>query len=767
MPLVYAESIEDVRLGTQMVGALMAGTNELYVRWTKHFYETPGEMTFTLPNWATAYGVILCGGGGGGYSGNGGNGNNGHGGRGGGILGVAGTSPEPGNRVLNITIGAGGAGGTGINGDRYGKNGGTTSIKTLDSQTFHAPGGTANPTTDSQAGGTQSYTFKEPFPTYFNLPPGSVYKNGPGGTGNAGSGKRGGGGAGGNGGYLGNYTHGGKGGNGFVEIYVWGLPRHDTSPNPPIRETVQITLGSDLEARDQLRAALANRGLDHTTVREIPFDIALFGEGSARDMFRVCAALTWVPDMDTSGVTNMRSMFNGCTSLITVPAMDTSQVTDMQYMFQDCSSLTTVASMDTSNVTNMNSMFRACTALTYVPDMQTSNVTDMSYMFQDCSSLTDGNVRLIGRHPQLNSMSMTAASGLTREPFYDDKEVVQITGRAAGESRDQLRAALTERGLDYQTVTELPFDLDTSLTASFQEMFRDMAALTTVPPMDTGQAFTTYQMFRGCKSLTHIGDLRTTNVIAAGGMFFECEALMDGAVRLIGKNPNVTTLNMITSSGLTREPFDTTIEVVPITLGSGFAARDQFRAALTARGLNYQTVKEIPFDISLSGSGDAIQMFFGCHALTSIPPLNMGNVTNTNGFFQECASLVTIPPMDTRNVWNAPSMFAYCRSLTSVPTMDTSKMTNVSHMFQTCASLTSVPAMDTSAAKDMASMFRACSSLTSVPDLVASSATTVDYMFNGCIALTDGNVRLIGKNPNVTTLNMITGSGLTREPWVI
>lgn len=157
--------------------------------------------------------------------------------------------------------------------------------------------------------------------------------------------------------------------------------------------------------------------------------------------------------------------------------------------------------------------------------------------------------------------------------------------------------------------------------------------------------------------------------------------------------------------------------VVDIALGNGFAARDQFRAALTARGMDFATVTELPFDINLTGSGGTTHLFQGCRALTSIPPLNTVNVTNMNGMFQDCNSLATVPPLDTRNVTNAPSVFAYCRSLTSVPTMNAAKMTNVNNMFY------------------------------------------------DCFALTDGNVLLTNKNPNVTTNNMITGSGLTREPW--
>ena len=160
-----------------------------------------------------------------------------------------------------------------------------------------------------------------------------------------------------------------------------------------------------------------------------------------------------------------------------------------------------------------------------------------------------------------------------------------------------------------------------------------------------------------------------------------------------------------------------TRETVQITLGDGFAARDAFRAALAARGLDYATVTELPFDIELVGSGNAQLLFYGCSALTSIPPFDMSQVTNANGMFQLCSSLVTVPPLDTRNVWNAPSMFAYCSSLTSVPTMNAAKMTNVTNMF------------------------------------------------TGCRVLTDGNVLLTNRNPAVDSTGMISGSGLTREPW--
>ena len=180
-----------------------------------------------------------------------------------------------------------------------------------------------------------------------------------------------------------------------VSLYVGGSPPVKVWPTQEERETVQITLGAFSQGRNQLRAALADRGLDYTTVTEIPFDIELGGTGSTASMFNGCAALTRVPDLDTSSVTAMGSMFYNCAALTTVPAMNTSQVT------------------------NMYSMFNGCASLTTVPDMDTSSVTAMDSMFYNCAARTDGNVRLIGRLPNVVTTNMILGSGLTREPFYD------------------------------------------------------------------------------------------------------------------------------------------------------------------------------------------------------------------------------------------------------------------------------------------------------------------------------------------------------------
>ena len=168
---------------------------------------------------------------------------------------------------------------------------------------------------------------------------------------------------------------------------------HTFGPEPLPVVTITGTTGT--VSQNQFRQACIAYGTTHQTVQVLPFRL------------------------DTSQATNVSYIFYNCSSLITVPVLDTSQATNMSDMFRNCSSLTSVPDLDTSQATNMNYMFDGCSSLTSVPDLDTSQATYMSGMFYGCSSLTDGNVRCIGKHPDVATLFMIQNSGLTREPFYD------------------------------------------------------------------------------------------------------------------------------------------------------------------------------------------------------------------------------------------------------------------------------------------------------------------------------------------------------------
>ena len=171
------------------------------------------------------------------------------------------------------------------------------------------------------------------------------------------------------------------------------------------------------------------------------------------------------------------------------------------------------------------------------------------------------------------------------------------------DAQDWLRGRLTEYGESYQTVKEIPFEIDTGESSNLDSMFRGCSSLTTVPDMDTrnvtdvqsmfrgcsslttvpdmdtsqvtnmlsmfdgcsslttapvmdtSQATDMRSMFRGCSSLTTVPDMDTSQATDMSDMFRGCSSLTDGNVRLIGKRTGVNTVRMIRDSGLTREPF--------------------------------------------------------------------------------------------------------------------------------------------------------------------------------------------------------------------
>ena len=288
----------------------------------------------------------------------------------------------------------------------------------------------------------------------------------------------------------------------------------------------------------------------------------------------------------------------------------------------------------------------------------------------------------------------------------------------------------------------------------------------------------------------HVLDLSKTALTAAGATaLFDSLGTVTSGRTVTLKLPDSALgarQGVALSKGWTVTPL---IEEVVITGTSGTEARDSFRSALTARGLDYRTVETVPFlldtsnvksmqsmfsdcssltsvpDINTSQVTNMSFMFSGCASLTSVPDMNTGNVTNMSSMLSGCASLTSVPDMNTGNVTRMNSMFSNCAALTSAPNIDTNNVTLMHYMFNYCAALTSVPDMNTSNVTDMFSMFNGCAALTSVPDMNTSNVTDMRYTFQACDALTDGNVRCIGKNSGVKTSSMIFSSGLTKLPF--
>lgn len=132
---------------------------------------------------------------------------------------------------------------------------------------------------------------------------------------------------------------------------------------------------------------------------------------------------------------------------------------------------------------------------------------------------------------QYNGLSIKEAM-MNGQIVYRSLPVVQITGTSGYQSRDQFRAACDAHGVDYTTMTEIPFDLDISQATSLERVFHNCAALRSIKKLDTG----------------HIDSFSFA--------LWNCSSLTDDSVLFSGRKVGATTGSMTNGTSLSRLPFE-------------------------------------------------------------------------------------------------------------------------------------------------------------------------------------------------------------------
>ena len=168
-------------------------------------------------------------------------------------------------------------------------------------------------------------------------------------------------------------------------------------------------------------------------------------------------------------------------------------------------------------------------------------------------------------------------------------------------------------------------------------------------------------------------------------------------------------------------------------------------------------------------------MFYGCKALTSIPPIDTSKGTSFGQMFYDCYSLKEIPPLDTSEGTSFVYMFSGCRALISAPQIDTSKGTKVNSLYSGCYELTTVPLLNTSNSTSFSYMFSNCYKLTEIPPLDTSNGTSFTQMFYLCYKLTEIPPLDTSKGTNfnymfyscskLTTIAKLNLSNLSSNNW--
>ena len=142
--------------------------------------------------------------------------------------------------------------------------------------------------------------------------------------------------------------------------------------------------------------------------------------------FSNCYALQKIESIDTSNGTILQSMFSGCYSLKEIPEINTSKITSSYQLFRYCYLIKTIPSIDLGNATNTSYTFADCTSLTSVPTLNISKSTTTSYMFYNCGVLEtvpEMNTSLV---QTCNSM-FSGCSNLKNVPIYNMSSVTSLT----------------------------------------------------------------------------------------------------------------------------------------------------------------------------------------------------------------------------------------------------------------------------------------------------------------------------------------------------
>lgn len=127
--------------------------------------------------------------------------------------------------------------------------------------------------------------------------------------------------------------------------------------------SLKLTGTTNDVSRDQLRNALADRGLNYATVEEIPFQIDASASTNLRSLFYGMTNLKSIPSIDTSNATTLMGFAEGCTSLTSVPTLNVASCTNISYAFSDCRALPALSLYNMGKVTSTYLSVAGCESL--------------------------------------------------------------------------------------------------------------------------------------------------------------------------------------------------------------------------------------------------------------------------------------------------------------------------------------------------------------------------------------------------------------------
>ena len=437
------------------------------------------------------------------------------------------------------------------------------------------------------------------------------------------------------------------------------------------------------------------------SLEEIPFFNTNAGAITTLQMFKACASLKHVANIDFSRSTNTSGMYDSCVSLIYVEPTNYSASTNTSNMYYTCSRLETVGNISIPATTTCLNMFANCSNLKLMGDLNLPVCTTVSGMFDQCKELVvigDVNIPIA---TNMNNFAQTAWK--LKQIGNVNMPSVTTASNAFGGTLISGDLSNFTFGSNLNTVSGMfSGTYITDLTATMpylgnatnvSSMFSSCYSLETIPDLNLSSATNTFNMFSFCTNLNSDITVTTTTALSnVSNMFYSCYAL----------------------------------EVAPT------------------------------MTVNAATSGNAAGMFTNCYSLSDVDGLEIkGNITNLTGTFQNCSSLEVIATPskilpEAGTIFS--SMFSGCNALTEIGNIsftDGTLSRNFSSLFAGCNSLIYIK-MDNVRSNNPTSMFSGCRSLKKIEGtLDIGAVTSISAMFANCHSLKELQ---IGTSPTSSTL---------------
>lgn len=316
--------------------------------------------------------------------------------------------------------------------------------------------------------------------------------------------------------------------------------------------------------------------------------------------------------------------FGNYYSLIDIPQLDTSNFTSFSGMFNNCISLNVDREVifNATKATNFNNMFYKSGYIKKVTFTNTSGVTNFNNMFYNSRVNEVSGIDFTNRKVPSNANDL---------PF-NYSHIQTISNVKAPEDAVYLFR-------DAQDLKNI-YNLDTSNTTNFNEMFSGCIRLQQIPEIDTSKGTNFRYMFYKCYNITSLPQLDISSGTDFMFMFSECSAL-----------ESIPELNAPN--------------------GTNFSNMFYSCSSLKSASL-----------LNTSSGTNFNRMFFSCSSLNSIILQNTSSGTNFSQMFYNCSSLTSIPQLDTSNGTDLSSMFYGCKKLNKITGISLKSLnTNINYTY--------------------------------------------------------------------------------------